>query len=73
MTKDKRPPKKGSAMATKPVRHESAEEAFLEGIDDLIDSAANEMTDRQFAKAEKQFNAVVDRAVASRSRNRETA
>lgn len=73
MAKENIPPKKGSAMASSCVDKKSATESLLEGMDELVDSAAKTMTDRQFKKAEKKFNDVVARAVGSRSRKRETA
>jgi hypothetical protein len=73
MAKEKSLARKGSAMASSSVDKKSATDSLLEGMDELIDSAAEKMTDRQFKRAEKQFNDVVDRAVASRSRKRETA
>ena len=73
MAKENVSREKGSAMSSSSVDKKSATESLLEGMDELIDSAAEKMTDRQFKKAEKQFNYVVDRAVASRSRKRETA
>ncbi|MFZ0481218.1 MAG: hypothetical protein WAL71_18915 [Terriglobales bacterium] len=73
MAKDKTPPKKGSAMASSCVDRKSATDSLLEGMEELVDTASKSMTDRQFKKAEKKFNDAVDRAVASRSRNRETA
>ena len=72
MTKDT-PPKKGPAMSSSCVDRKTATDSLLEGMDELVDSAAEKMTDRQFQKAEKKFNDVVDRAVATRSRKRETA
>ena len=73
MAKDKTPPKKGSAMASSCGDRKSATDSLLEGMEELVDTASKSMTDRQFKKAEKKFNDAVDRAVASRSRNRETA
>ena len=73
MTKENIPPKKRPAMSSSCVDRKTATDSLLEGMDELIDSAAEKMTDRQFKKAEVKFNDVVDRAVASRSRKRETA
>jgi hypothetical protein len=74
MVRKKFSARNGATMAAKKkVEKKSATDSLLEGIDELIDSAAETMTVRQFKKAEKDFNAVVDRAVAARSRKRETA
>ena len=67
------PPKKGPAMASSCVDKKSATDSLLDGMDELVESAAKKMSDRQFKKAEKKFNDAVDRAVASRLRKRETA
>jgi len=60
-------------LIVNPPQIKSATDSLLEGMEELVDTASKSMTDRQFKKAEKKFNDAVDRAVASRSRNRETA
>jgi hypothetical protein len=60
-------------MSSSCADRKSATDSLMEGMDELIDSAAEKLTDKQFKKAEKEFNDVVDRAVVSRSRKRETA
>jgi hypothetical protein len=68
------PPKKGPHVATTvPARRKSAEDELLESFGELIDSAAEKMTDEEFAKAAKKSNATLDRAIASHSRRRGTA
>jgi hypothetical protein len=68
-------PKKGPQMATiaNATRHKSAKDALLESVDRAIDSAAEKMSRKDFKKAAKEFNEVLDRAASSRRRNRETA
>jgi hypothetical protein len=61
-------------MATsKPVPHKSAEDELLESFGDLIDEAAEKMTDKEFEKAAKKSSATLDRAIAAHSRPRGTA
>lgn len=61
-------------MATSsPVKGKSAEDALLESFGELIDSAAEKMTDKEFKKAEKKSNEHLDRALANPKRRRETA
>lgn len=68
------PPKKGPNMATStPVRRKSAEDELLESFGELIDSAAEKMTDKEFKKAADKSNATLDRAIAAHSRRRGTA
>jgi hypothetical protein len=60
-------------MASSRVERKSATDSLMETIDEAVESAANKLSRRQFDKVEKKFNDLVDRAVASRSRRRETA
>ena len=68
-------PRKGPQMATiaNPVKPKSAQQQLLDSVGKLVDNAAESMSDRQFKKAEKGFNKIVDRAIAAHSRRRETA
>jgi len=60
-------------MATSQVKRKSAMDTLLESMDELVDSAAERMTPDELRKARKEINDVVDRAVASHKRRRETA
>jgi F0F1-type ATP synthase membrane subunit b/b' len=61
-------------MATSiPARKKSAEDELLESFGDLIDEAAEKMTDKEFEKAAKKSTATLDRAIAVHSRRRGTA
>jgi len=60
-------------MATSQVKRKSAMDTPLESMDELVDSAAERMTPDELRKARKEINDVVDRAVASHKRRRETA
>lgn len=66
-------PKKGPHVATTPGRRKSAEDELLDSFAELIDSAAEKMTDEEFETAAKKSNATLDRALASHSRRRGTA
>jgi hypothetical protein len=58
-------------MATsKPVPHKSAEDELLESFGDLIDEAAEKMTDQEFEEAAKKSTTTLDRAIAVHSRRR---
>lgn len=62
------------ATVAKPeVCQKPAKDALLESVDRAIDSAAENMSRKEFKKAAKEFNEVLDRAVSSHRRNRETA
>lgn len=66
--------KKGPRMATSsPARKKSAEDILLESFGELIDSAAEKMSDKEFKKAEKKSNEILARALARPKRRRETA
>jgi len=68
------PPKKGPHMATTlPARRKSAEDELLDSFAELIDSAAEKMTEKEFKKAAKNSNAALDRALTPRKRPSETA
>jgi len=61
-------------MATsKPVPHKSAEDELLESFGDLIDEAADKMTDKEFGQAARKSSATLDRAIAAHSQRRGTA
>jgi hypothetical protein len=61
-------------MATsKPVPHKSAEDELLESFGDLIDEAAEKMTDEEFGQAARKSSATLDRAIAAHSQRRGTA
>jgi len=60
-------------MATSQVKRKSVMDTLLESMDELVDSAAERMTPDELRKARKEINDVVDRAVASHKRRRETA
>ena len=61
-------------MATSsPVKGKSAEDTLLESFGELIDSAAQKMSDKEFKKAEKKSNELLDRALERPKRRRETA
>jgi hypothetical protein len=51
----------------------SAEDELLESFGNLIDEAAEKMTDKEFEKAAKKSTATLDRAIAAHSRRRGTA
>jgi hypothetical protein len=62
------------ATVAKPdVRQKSAKDALLESVDRAIDTAAEKMNRGEFKRAAKEFNEVLDRAVSSRRRSRESA
>ncbi len=61
-------------MATVPARKQkSAEDELLDSFGNLIDSAAETMTDEEFTKAANKSNETLDRAIAAHSRRRGTA
>ena len=61
-------------MATsRSVPKKSAEDILLESFGELIDSAAEKMSDKEFKKAEKKSNEILARALARPKRRRETA
>lgn len=74
MSSDKAHPQKGPRMATsRPAPKDSAEETLLESFGELIDSAAEKMSDKEFEEAEKKSNESLARALARPKRHRETA
>jgi hypothetical protein len=74
MPNDKAPPKKGPDMATSlPARRKSAEDDLLDSFAEIVDKAAENMSDQDFKKAEKKSNEILDRALADHSRRRGTA
>lgn len=60
-------------MASSAVKQKSAMDELLDSFAEVIDSGAEKMNSDQLRKSEEKFNAIVDRAVASRKRRRETA
>lgn len=61
-------------MATVPTRKQkSAEDELLDSFGELIDSAAEKMTDEEFRKTAKRSSETLDRAIAAHSRRRGTA
>ena len=61
-------------MATsKSLPQKSAEDELLDSFGNLIDEAAEKMTDKEFEEAAKKSSATLDRAIASHSRRRGTA
>jgi hypothetical protein len=74
MNNVKTPPRKGPRMATsRSVPEKSAEDTLLESFGELIDSAAQNMSDKEFKKAEKKSSEILARALARPKRRRETA
>jgi ElaB/YqjD/DUF883 family membrane-anchored ribosome-binding protein len=65
--------KKEAHMATSSTKQKSAVDTLMESMDELVDSAAEKMNDDELRKVRKQINHVVDRAVATHKRHRETA
>ena len=66
--------KKGPGMSTRnPERAKSAEEKLLESVGELIDSAAETMTAKEFRLAAKRSNEILDGALARPKQRRETA
>ena len=67
-------PQKGSRMATsRPAPKKSAEDNLLESFGELIDSAADKMSDKEFKQAEKKSSESLARALARPKQRRETA
>jgi hypothetical protein len=74
MSKQKLSARKGSRMATsRSTPKKSAEDLLLESFGDLIDTAAEKMTDDDFKKAEEKSNESLARALARPKQRRETA
>ena len=66
--------RKGPQMATSsPSKKRSAEDTLLDSFGELIDSAAEKMTDEEFKNAEKKSSESLARALAPPKRRRETA
>jgi hypothetical protein len=64
--------KKERALPTS-IREKSATDTLLDTMRGIIEDGAREMTPKEMEESERKFNAVLDRAVASRKRRRETA
>jgi hypothetical protein len=60
-------------MATSPVKHKSAVDALLDSVSEIIEDGAKGMNQKELCESEKKFNEALDRGVASRRRQRETA
>ena len=61
-------------MATStPVKKHAAEDELLESFGELIDSAAEAMSHKEFMKTAKKTKSTLDRAIAAHSRPRDTA
>jgi len=74
MTNDHTPPRKGPHIATSvPIRRKPAEDGLLDSFEEIVDKAAEKMSDKEFRKAEKKSNEILDRALADHSRRRGTA
>lgn len=74
MANDKTPPKKGPQMASSvPAHKKSAEDDLLDSFAEIIDNAAEKMSDKEFKAAENKSNEILDRAIAAHSRRRGTA
>ncbi len=66
--------RKGPRMATsRTAPKKSAEDVLLEGFGELINSAADKMSDEEFKQAEKKSSESLARALARPKRRRETA
>jgi hypothetical protein len=65
--------KKDCQMATSPLKHRSAIDDVLDDFDDIVDRAAETMTDEEFREAEKKSKELARRSAVSPSRHRETA
>ena len=55
-----------------PVRRKSAEDDLLDSFAEVIDNAAEKMSDKEFKAAEKRSSEILDRAIAEHSRRRGT-
>jgi len=74
MRNDQLSPGRGHRMATsRPATKKSAEDILLNSFGELIDSAAEKMSDKEFKKAEKKSSESLARALARPKRRRETA
>lgn len=74
MTGPKNVARKRSVMSTTTrARRKSAEEKLLESFGELIDEAAEKMTNEEFEEAVRKSTATLDRAIAAHSRRRGTA
>lgn len=60
-------------MAQSPIKRKSATEEVLDDFGNIIDHAAETMTDQEFREAEKKARELSRRPAASASRRRETA
>lgn len=61
-------------MASVPSRQpKSAEDELLDSFGELIDQAAENMSDEEFKKTAKKATETLDRAIAAHSRRRGTA
>jgi len=66
--------KQGPQMAAPvPANRKSAEDDLLNSFAEIIDGAAEKMSDKEFKAAEKKSSEILDRAIAAHSRRRGTA
>jgi hypothetical protein len=65
--------KKEDHMATHAIKHRSAIDDVLDDFDEIVDRAANTMTDAEFHEAEEKSKELSHRPAASPARRRETA
>lgn len=56
-----------------PAHKKSAEDDLLDSFAEIIDNAAEKMSDKEFKAAENKSNEILDRAIAAHSRRRGTA
>jgi hypothetical protein len=55
------------------AKRKSAEDDLLEHFAEIIDNAAEKMSEKDFKAAAKESNEILDRAIAAHSRRRGTA
>jgi hypothetical protein len=61
-------------MATStPVKNQNAEDELLKSFGELIDSAAESMSHKQFMKTAEKAKSALDRAIVAHSQPRDTA
>ena len=60
--------KKGSGMATSPLKQKNPMEALLERFGKIIDDGSKTMDAEQLRESEKKFNQAIDRDVANKQR-----
>jgi hypothetical protein len=65
--------KKGRGVATSANWQNSALDKLLDTLEEVIEDGAKGMNPKERRDSEEKFNAALDRAVAARTRRRETA